>query len=308
MGACQTQQNIDINLIINNCEAQTKKRKYSETKIINKKIKKAYINNIQFNNTKKTKIDTYKLKKPILKNKIPLDKVRKEISITRKENTNSILRLATNKLNLSYTGEKLPLDNIRSNSKDSKKIMNMSYNTERGFEKKNILTDRNSNSITKDSEKNSKNNNNIQRKIINDEDDTEKIILNLNEQIKNKKEKNDGLILSFDDFDMNFNKDELQLYHLNEFNFNPENKYSNEKDFDDILQSQVYKNKINFTNLILSLPERKWYSELIELSDKFKSTRQQKNIDDIFLSDYLNKMIKIYNHFNHLFLALSYYY
>ena len=122
----------------------------------------------------------------------------------------------------------------------------MSYNTERGFEKKNILTDRNSNSITKDSEKNSKNNNNIQRKIINDEDDTEKIILNLNEQIKNKKEKNDGLILSFDDFDMNFNKDELQLYHLNEFNFNPENKYSNEKDFDDILQSQFYKNKINF--------------------------------------------------------------
>ena len=230
MGACQTQQNIDINLIINNCEAQTKKRKYSETKIINKKIKKAYINNIQFNNTKKTKIDTYKLKKPTLKNKIPLDKVRKEISITRKENTNSILRLATNKLNLSYTGEKLPLDNIRSNSKDSKKIMNMSYNTERGFEKKNILTDRNSNSITKDSEKNSKNNNNIQRKIINDEDDTEKIILNLNEQIKNKKEKNDGLILSFDDFDMNFNKDELKLYHLNEFNFNPENKYSNEKD------------------------------------------------------------------------------
>ena len=308
MGACQTQQNIDINLIINNCETQTKKRKYSETKIINKKIKKAYINNIQFNNTKKTKIDIYKLKKPTLKNKIPLDKVRKEISITRKENTNSILRLATNKLNLSYTGEKLPLDNIRSNSKDSKKIMNMSYNTERGFEKKNILTDRNSNSITKDSEKNSKNNNNIQRKIINDEDDTEKIILNLNEQIKNKKEKNDGLILSFDDFDMNYNKDELQLYHLNEFNFNPENKYSNEKDFDDILQSQVYKNKINFTNLILSLPERKWYSELIELSDKFKSTRQQKNIDDIFLSDYLNKMIKIYNHFNHLVLALSYYY
>ena len=320
MGACQTQQNIDINLIINNCdnENQSKKRKYSENRnnSINKKIKKAYINNIQFNNTKKNKNDTYKFKLIKPRNKIPLDKSRKEITIINKENNNIIPKKLTNKLNLSYTADKLPLDNIRSNSRDSKKIMNMSYNEGRIDnisndlikEKKNILTDRNSNLNTKDSEKMSITNN-IKRKIVNDEDDTEKLILHLNEQIKNKKEKkNESLILSFDDFELNNNKDEFQLYHLNEFNFNPENKYSKGKDFDDLLQSQIYKNKINFTNLILSLPERKWYSELIELSDKFKSTRLQKNIDDIFLSEYLNKMIKIYNHFNHLVLALSYYY
>ena len=32
MGACQTQQNIDINLIINNCQNQTKKRKHNENR------------------------------------------------------------------------------------------------------------------------------------------------------------------------------------------------------------------------------------------------------------------------------------
>ena len=78
MGACQTQQNIDINLIINNCDNdnQSKKRKHSENRnnSINKKIKKAYINNIQFNNTKKNKNDTYKFKLIKPRNKIPLDK------------------------------------------------------------------------------------------------------------------------------------------------------------------------------------------------------------------------------------------
>ena len=78
------------------------------------------------------------------------------------------------------------------------------------------------------------------------------------------------MILSFDDLGNIKEKEELKLYHLSEFNFNSCNKYSNENDFDDLLKSQNYKNKINFTNSILSLPERKWYSELIELSDKFK--------------------------------------
>ena len=215
MGACQTQQNIDINLIINNCdnENQSKKRKHSENRnnSINKKIKKAYINNIQFNNTKKNKNDTYKFKLIKPRNKIPLDKSRKEITIINKENNNIIPKKLTNKLNLSYTADKLPLDNIRSNSRDSKQIMNMSYNEGRIDnisndlikEKKNILTDRNSNLNTKDSEKMSITNN-IKRKIVNDEDDTEKLILHLNEQIKNKKEKkNESLILSFDDFELN---------------------------------------------------------------------------------------------------------
>ena len=173
-------------------------------------------------------------------------------------------------------------------------------------EKNNILTERNIITKNKKSEtsKNFKNS-----KIIKDEDDTEKIISNLNDQIKKKKNNNkSNLILSFDDFEYNENKENIQLYYLNEFNFNSFYKYSKEKDFDDLLQGQVYKNKVNFTNLILSLPERKWYEELIELSDKFKFLRQNKKINDSFLIEYLNKMIKIYNHFNHLVWALSYFY
>ena len=294
MGTCQTQQNIDINLFINNGEAKTKKRysldkKQKTKKNVSQIIKKVYLNNVQFNNTKKNIYEK-------LKNKIPVrNKMTKEITLINKKNNDNISRIITNRLNHSYTGEKIPIDNIRSLSRDSKRNINLSFNN-------------NTNSITKDSDINTKKE--IKRKIIKDEDDTEKIISHLNEQIKNKKEKNknDSLILSFEDFEGNTNSGEFQMYYLNEFNFNSDNKYSKEKDFDDLLQSQDYKNKINFTNLILSLPERKWYNELIELSDKFKLTRRQKNIDDIFLTEYLNKIIKIYNHFNHLVWAISYYY
>ena len=321
MGACQTQQNIDINLFINNGEIQAKKRislnnEKNHQKNMSQIIKKAYMNNIQFNNTKKNYINSYKFKLVKPESKIPTrNKIKKEINFTtQNDKADKYSNRITNKLNYSYTGDKIPIDSVRSNSRDGKQIFNMSYNVglitdnsniiSKG--KNNILTERNIITKNKKSET-SKNVNNS--KIIKDEDDTEKIISNLNDQIKKKKNSNkSNLILSFDDFEYNENKENIQLYYLNEFNFNSFYKYSKEKDFDDLLQSQVYKNKVNFTNLILSLPERKWYEELIELSDKFKFLRQNKKINDSFLIEYLNKMIKIYNHFNHLVWALSYFY
>jgi len=147
------------------------------------------------------------------------------------------------------------------------------------------------------------------RKIIEDEDDTEKIINNLNEQIKKKNNKtNNSLILSFDDFENKNKNEDIQLYYLNEFNFNPDNIFSTGKDFDKIIQSQDYKKKIDFTNLLLLLPERRWYKEIIELSDSLKINRKKHATDPLYLNEYLNKFIKIYNHFNHLVWALGYFY
>ena len=266
MGACQTQQNIDINLFINNGEVQTKKKislenKKNPQKNINQIIKKAYINNIQFNNTKKNYNNSYKFSLVNQKNKIPTtrNKLKKEMNFTtHNEKNGKYFNTITNRLNLSYTGDKIPIDNIRSNSRDGKKLLNMSYNDRLitdnsnniSKEKNYLLTDRNTNS-NKNTSAISKNYNNS--KIIKDEDDTENIISHLNEQIKRKKtNKKSNLILSFDDFENNNeNKEDLKLYYLNEFNFNSYYKYSKEKDFDNILQSQAYKNQVNFTNLIL---------------------------------------------------------
>ena len=147
------------------------------------------------------------------------------------------------------------------------------------------------------------------RKIIEDEDDTQKIINNLDEQIKRKNNKtSNSLILSFDDFENKDKNEDIQLYYLNEFNFNPDNIFSTGKDFDKIIQSQIYKKKIDFANLLLLLPERRWYKELIELSDSLKINRKKHATDPIYLNEYLNKFIKIYNHFNHLVWALGYFY
>ena len=302
MGLCQTQQNIDINLFINNGDNKINKRYSIEKNQITKKnmnqiIKKAYINNVQFNNTKNVINNESKLKNKKPRNNIP-------IKFKDKKGRNKLIisRIETNKLHMSYTGERIPLDNTRSNSIDNKTCHENILNN---ISKDNNSTDRDNTSFnTKNTESI-----NIKRKIIKDEDDTENLLSNLNEQIENKKDNNNNsLILSFNDFDINNNKEEIQLYYLSEFNFNSDNKYSQDKDFDNLLQSQIYNNKVNFTNLILSLPERKWYSELIELSDKFKFKRMNKNLDDNFLIEYLNNIIKIYNHFNHLVWALSYYY
>jgi len=305
MGACQTQQNIDINLFITSGEIiGTKKKNISlEKKQIqknsrNKSIKKAYMNNIEFNNIKKNNSNIYKLKLSKPKNKIPTRNKVTNISNNDRK-TDNITRIVTNMLNHSFGGDKIPIDNIRSISRDKKKKLNISYNNEK-------IRENNSINFSKEKEINNILTERNHSKIIKDEDDTEKILSHLDEKRSNNKKNN--LILSFDDFQNKNIMEEIKLYHLTEFNFNSCNKNSNENDFDDLLKSQNYKNKINFTNSILALPERKWYSELMQLSDKFKLLRQKKSLDDFFLIEYLNKIIKIYNHFNHLVWALAYYY
>ena len=135
MGACQTQQNIDINLFINNGEIQAKKRislnnEKNHQKNMSQIIKKAYMNNIQFNNTKKNYINSYKFKLVKPESKIPTrNKIKKEINFTtQNDKADKHSNRITNKLNYSYTGEKIPIDSIRSNSRDGKNIFNMSYN------------------------------------------------------------------------------------------------------------------------------------------------------------------------------------
>ena len=109
MGACQTQQNIDINLFINNGEVQTKKKislenKKNPQKNINQIIKKAYINNIQFNNTKKNYNNSYKFSLVNQKNKIPTtrNKIKKEMNFTtHNEKNDKYFNIITNRLNYS---------------------------------------------------------------------------------------------------------------------------------------------------------------------------------------------------------------
>ena len=65
---------------------------------------------------------------------------------------------------------------------------------------------------------------NINKKIISDEDDTDSIIYNLDEEINKKIIKKNYSIWSFDG---EKKEEDIQLYFLNEFNFNPQNKFSN---------------------------------------------------------------------------------
>ena len=81
--------------------------------------------------------------------------------------------------------------------------------------------------------------------------------------------------------------------------------YSNELDY--------YKNiKINLNDLnklsydILSLPERKWYNELIDLNELLIKTREKLDMN-VFIS-YISKIIKIYESFNWLIDSISTFY
>ena len=272
------------------------------------------IQNVQFNNTKRISNSHNRFKKKTSGKIINLlgykgsNKYKTSNILFPRNNSNSQKKYG-NKTNKYYTpriinqmiplshNEKMPLDN--KTKRDTKKIS--IYNKIESILNNKIKSIDNSNlsnfegkSINLDDDIKSIKN----RKIIEDEDDTEKIINNLDEQIKRKNNKaTNSLILSFDDFE-NKNED-IQLYYLNEFNFNPNNIFSTGKDFDKIIQSEIYKKKIDFTNLILLLPERGWYKELIELSDSLKINREKHSKDPLFLNEYLNKFIKIYNHFNH---------
>ena len=327
MGICQTEPS-NINYFISKEQTYKKisKERISSAPLeSNQSIKDRLTENIQYNNSKKNKNSNYKFKN------IPpreiLTSVQNEVRniyrndyipeqsynidfqqryLTSKINPNSIQR-KNNPKHYTFrkekisTGIKLTLTEDNNNKQidlDDKILDN----------KDNISSSKDLKAKSKtvrfeDEAKSDKN-----RKIINDEDDTFKIISSLNEQIKsNKNKKENSLILSFDDDD-NIKDEDIQLYYLNEFNFNSDNTYSNENDFDGIIQSPIYKNKNNFTNLLLILPERQWYKELIELSDSLKIKRIKQSLDSFTLNEYLNKFIKIYNHFNHLVWAIGYFY
>jgi len=288
-------------------------------------IKATPIHNVQFNNTKRISSSHNRFKKKaagkiinllghngsskyktssVLYPKNNSNSQQKDTSITNKYYTPRIINqiLPYNK------NEKMPLDNktkrVTKKISKYKKIESILDNKIKSIDNSKITNFEDKLINFDDDIKPIKN-----KKIIEDEDDTEKIINNLDEQIKKKNNKtNNALILSFDDFEIKNKNEDIQLYYLNEFNFNPDNIFSTGKDFDKIIQSQIYKNKIDFTNSILLLPERSWYKELIELSDSLKINREKHVGDPLFLNDYLNKFIKIYNHFNHLVWALGYFY
>ena len=104
------------------------------------------------------------------------------------------------------------------------------------------------------------------------------------------------------------NKDKNDLYYFSEFHFTQNKFYSTEKEFNNLLSSQIFQNKIILANRLLNIQERQWYKECISLSDSLKINRENSYLDTASFNIYLNKIINLYNHFNWLVWALSYYY
>ena len=104
------------------------------------------------------------------------------------------------------------------------------------------------------------------------------------------------------------NSENDNLYYFSEFHFTTKGNYSSAKDFNSLLDSPIYQNKIILANKLLNLHERQWYKEAILLSDSLKSNRENTYLDSGAFNQYLNRIIKLYNHFNWLVWALSYYY
>ena len=343
MGICQPEK-VDVSRFI--AKGQSYKRiplrKANQFKMkhtncnseISSSLNSTSINNVLFNNTKRTSNLNYKFKN------IP-PKLKKGIRDYQFKNINYNNNLIASPLSRKYFNnkgmytlpkpsrlrrnlnpnfsifsdnseqiDKLPSDNIRSKFRKSSKKESQTSRTIISISPRKIINSNSFNNLKSPAFNiiNEKPQYLNKKVIIDDEDDTNKILFNLEEEInikKNKKE-NNSLILSFDDIENK--EEEIELYYLNEFNFNSNNEYSTGKDFDGLIQSKIFKNKINLTNLLLFLPERQWYKEIIELSELIKINRIKDNNDPLIFNDCLNKFIKIYNHFNHLVWALSYFY
>ena len=259
MGICQTEK-IDISYFIHK-ELKYKKipiGKINQSTIKNhnnkyKPLNSTSINNVQFNN-KRNSNSFYKFKNiPPRDSKNDIQNTINNFSFSKNFNKKSLIYFSPKRKN-SHALTNLPTvkRNINfSNFENNKENEKSPIDNNRAKKHKDIKNKIKAKSINFVNDKPQY----INKKIINDEDDTDKILLNLDEVIKNKnnKEINNSLILSFDD---EKKEEDLQLYYLNEFHFNSENKYSTEKDFDSLIQSPIFKNKINFTNLLLLLPER----------------------------------------------------
>ena len=331
MGICQTEK-IDIKHFISkehtfrkNASKMnlSKKNQNNNNSDNNSSLNSTSINNVLFNNTKRNSSLNKKTKK------IPQKSIFQNITYNNNYYTNPKYNTLNNKIDrknilkpstlrkipnphhirdIKDEKEKCPIDNNRAKFKkglknEENKSNNIILISPNKIHNSNSLGNVRSKSANNKTEKSKY----IEKKIIKDDDDTDKILLHLNEEIKikNNKTKNNLQILTFND---EKKEEDIELYYLNEFHFNSENKYSTSKDFDVLLQSPIFKNKINFTNILLLLPERQWYNEVIELSDLIKANRQKQNYDPIVFYEYFNKFIKIYNHFNHLVWALAYFY
>ena len=331
MGICQTEK-VDIKHFISkehtfrkNASKMnlSKKNQNNNNSDNNSSLNSTSINNVLFNNTKRNSSLNKKTKK------IPQKSIFQNITYNNNYYTNPKYNTLNNKIDrknilkpstlrkipnphhirdIKDEKEKCPIDNNRAKFKkglknEENKSNNIILISPNKIHNSNSLGNVRSKSANNKTEKSKY----IEKKIIKDDDDTDKILLHLNEEIKikNNKTKNNLQILTFND---EKKEEDIELYYLNEFHFNSENKYSTSKDFDVLLQSPIFKNKINFTNILLLLPERQWYNEVIELSDLIKANRQKQNYDPIVFYEYFNKFIKIYNHFNHLVWALAYFY
>ena len=81
--------------------------------------------------------------------------------------------------------------------------------------------------------------------------------------------------------------------------------YSNNIEYYSIIKMNL-NDKIKLSNEILILAERKWYDELINLSDLLMKTRDK--LDNKNFKSYLNRIIKIYEDFKWLVDSISYFY
>ena len=132
-------------------------------------------------------------------------------------------------------------------------------------------------------------NNNKETKKINEEKLLKLLILKNRE---NENKNNENL------YRINYNNDILKK--LTQKNFN----YSTEETYKKALKNLKDRNAVS--NIILRLPERKWYDELISLNAFLIKYREK--FDMQVLSIYLVKIIKIYEDFNWLIDSISTYY
>ena len=124
----------------------------------------------------------------------------------------------------------------------------------------------------------------------------------------NMNKNNINISQDLNDSSMDTNKIKDGLYYFSEFHFTQKKYYSTDKDFNNLLNSQIFQNKIILTNKLLNLQERQWYKESISLSDSLKINRENTYLDTASFNHYLNKIINLYNHFNWITWAVSYYY
>ena len=218
--------------------------------------------------------------------------------------------------------------NNNKNKEINNKIQNDEENKENINNNKNDVPLKNNNKSEIDNYKNFVNKNEMKKSNRIIEDDTFSNITFLkdfncsNIGIKNNlKNKNNYYMLKGNLFNLNKemenddnsnikedNIDKDCLYYFTEFHFTQNKYYSSEKEFNNLLNSPIFQNKIKLADKLLNIQERQWYKESIYLSDSLKNNRENSFLDTSSFNLYLNKIINLHNHFNWLVWAIGYYY